>query len=698
MKEQSNSSAESWTLMSFVHRDLDDGDYRNALFLSERLYAIDNDNTHYKFLYAKCLYHSLDYTASYSILKGVDSINCLNLFAQSCLELGNIEEIKDKQRMLWEEGVLALRTALNSKDLQEKIYWGDELASTTVRHHMPSKASLCNLLGDLYLKLDNIRAASIFFWRCLESNPYKISAYTKLCDIAPDCNDFYSAKLPTDIFTSFNPSTTDLSKSQNFYLPSTPSPDVSEISFLTELSPSTVMKNGYSMPDLRDDYQNITVDQLRALVKISPKIVTDGDDLFTNGYERGEIENRKDTIINIINSDISEMKASEAYKNKHGLHKKPPTQAPQKLNVDLNQIEESEVFLDTPQSETFHNSLSKKNPPRVTRKTNRNIMNDDPQPNKRFRTPTGKISKTTKNQSIDSYFLPQSSKQYTNQETDECIIRGMNKVMKVLCIIANGYLYQSFYYCEKAALELQKLDDCQYNSARVLCLLGRAYYDAGDYKSARAFFRQSFVIAPWYCDGVPTYSTCLWYLEKEKELNLLAFTMKNNRSHLFEAYIAAGNWTKCVKGGNEATQWFQKAVNLDPTRSYGHALLGYEEWEKGNSLGAKQHFSKSINTNKRSYIGWYGMATAYQGMEEFEQARTLLAEAVRLHPRHPVVLATMAEVLCKLENYEEAKRYIDISLKIRSSSSNEMLQDEIALKLSMKKAAENEESAFSSSS
>lgn len=155
-----------------------------------------------------------------------------------------------------------------------------------MRHHMPSKASLCNLLGDLYLKLDNIRAASIFFWRCLESNPYKISAYTKLCDIAPDCNDFYSAKLPTDIFTSFNASTTDLSKSQNFYLPSSPSPDVSEISFLTELSPSTVMKNGYSMPDLRDDYQNITVDQLRALVKISPKIVTDGNDLFTNGYER----------------------------------------------------------------------------------------------------------------------------------------------------------------------------------------------------------------------------------------------------------------------------------------------------------------------------------------------------------------------------------------------------------------------------
>lgn len=176
--------------------------------------------------------------------------------------------------------------------------------------------------------------------------------------------------------------------------------------------------------------------------------------------------------------------------------------------------------------------------------------------------------------------------------------------MNVLCILANGYANQSFYHCEKAALELQKLDDQQYNSARVLCMLGKTYYDAGDYQSARAFFKQAFVISPWYCEGVPIYSTCLWYLGKEKELNLLAFKMKDNRSHLFEAYIAAGNWTKCVKGGNEATQWFQKAVKLDPSRSYGHALLGYEEWEKGNSLGAKQHFAKSMIANKRSYIGW----------------------------------------------------------------------------------------------
>lgn len=557
-----------------------------------------------------------------------------------------------------------------------------ELASITIRQHMPSKASLCNLLGDLYLKLDNIRGASIYYWSCLKSNPYKLSAYMKLCDIAPDNIDFNAAKLPKDIFTNFDPATTDLSRSSQSYLPATPSLDLSDISFHNELSSSSVQKNSWSMPELRDEYHDTSVDQLRALVRFSSKIIEDNNENIDNEYERGDIEHKKDGIINSIKSDIKQMKVSEAYRNKHGLHKKPPVQAPQKLKVDLAQNDENDVNYS--EEERIYESIQQNIPPRLIRKQSTDDIDENVHPKKRAKT-NNKPQK--KNQSPESYFLPPFNSQYTNSsETDARIIESMNKIMKVLCILANGYLRQSFYDCENAALELQQLDDQQYNSARVLCILGKAYYDAGDYTSARAFFKQSFVIAPWFCDCVPIYSTCLWYLEKEKELNLLAFKMKDNRCHLFEAYVAAGNWAKCVKGGNEAAQWFQKAVKLDPSRSYGHALLGYEEWEKGNSLGAKQHFSRSMIANKRSYIGWYGMATAYQGMEEYTQARTLLNEAVRLHPRHPIVLATMAEVLCELELYREAMDFIDKSLDIKASTPNEKLKAKIAQRLEIQNA------------
>ncbi|KAI8641660.1 hypothetical protein BD408DRAFT_444096 [Parasitella parasitica] len=671
-----DTSIESWTLMSLIYRDMDDGDYKNAILLSERLYAIDNTNQQYQFLYACCLFHSLDYNASYTILKSVKSIPCLNLFAKSCLELGNSEESYEKQRILWDEGVQALRLAFSSKELPTNTYWGDELASNTIRHHMPSKASLCNLMGDLYLKLDNIRAASIYYWDCLKSNPYKLSAYMKLCEIAPDNIDFKAAKLPKDIFTNFDPATTDLSRSSQSYLPATPSLDLSGISFHNELTSSLVKKNTWSMPELRDEYHDTSVDQLRALVRLSSKVIHENNENISDEYERGDIEHKKDFILGSIKSDIKQMKVSEAYRNKHGLHKKPPVQAPQKLKVDLAQNDENDV--NYAEEKIIYESIQHNIPPRLVRNQSAEQIDESVRPKKKAKA----NNKQKKYQALESYFSPPYSSQHTNSpETDARIIEGMNKIMRVLCILANGYMRQSFYDCENAALELQQLDDQQYNSARVLCILGKAYYDAGDYTSARAFFKQSFVIAPWFCECVPIYSTCLWYLEKEKELNLLAFKMKDNRSHLFEAYVAAGNWAKCVKGGNEATQWFQKAVKLDPSRSYGHALLGYEEWEKGNSLGAKQHFSKSMIANKRSYIGWYGMATAYQGMEEYTQAKTLLNEAVRLHPRHPIVLATMAEVLCELECYQEALEFINRSLNIRASTPNEKLKAKIQQRL-----------------
>lgn len=106
------------------------------------------------------------------------------------------------------------------------------------------------------------------------------------------------------------------------------------------------------------------------------------------------MENRKDDIINVINSDIDEMKAKEAYKNKHGLYKKPPVQVAQKLIVDLNQINENSEHYANLDERSVLESVNLKNPPRAARRASRDIMDDNPQPNKRFKTPAGKVNRS----------------------------------------------------------------------------------------------------------------------------------------------------------------------------------------------------------------------------------------------------------------------------------------------------------------
>ena len=61
---------------------------------------------------------------------------------------------------------------------------------------------------------------------------------------------------------------------------------------------------------------------------------------------RSDIEERKDADIEMIDLDIKKMKTEEAYRNKHGLHKKPPKEKPQQLEVELPELDDLD-FLDT---------------------------------------------------------------------------------------------------------------------------------------------------------------------------------------------------------------------------------------------------------------------------------------------------------------------------------------------------------------
>ncbi|KAI8081581.1 uncharacterized protein BX664DRAFT_285703 [Halteromyces radiatus] len=775
----SSNSVEVWVLMALIYKDIDDFDYKNAVVLAERLYAVDKINQEYQLIYAKCLYLLHDYNGTYDVLKNTTSIPCRHLFARSCLELGNLADKTDRKSYFWQAGVEALKRAMQDyPNLEAKHNWADDLTSVAQRSHMPSQSTITNLLGELYIKLDQVSASAKQLKRSIVHNPFKLTAFTKLCDIAPDVVDFNKAVSPNEIFKEFNLHTTNLDRSAKVNLPSLPfestvsdkkctyqhtdttslpstaaaaaataASTISTIfasSSAPDDSPFLTTSNGTTphitstndtiptsmesyMPMLRSNYAEVTLDHLRSLVRMSiqpqpPTMIWD------ENIERSETEIHKDEIFQEMNNNIEKQRLDEAFKNKHGLHKKPPAETTQDLKVELmDDINEtSDSFIDSNSWSLSHpaprlTSDVSSSPPVHSIKTRlRNKRTTSPSnertTKKRSTYPFGVVGNTTHQSSLESlthYFVPWSSPpshpitagtsthntkpslgntttgttasalttKSAKDSTDQMIIDAMNNVIRVIGIIAKGYMYQSSYRCRETALELQKLDDQQYDTASVLSLLGQAYYDSGNHQIARVFYRRSFYIAPWYCKGVPIYSTCLWYLEREQELNLLAYRMKDNHTHRYEGCIAAGNWTKCLKRGNEAIRWFQKAVELDPSRSYGHALLGYEEWEKGNCLGAKQHFAQCMMANKRSYFGWYGGATAYQGMHEFVQARTLMEEAIRLHPRHPVLLGTMAEILFSLKEYRLAYDYVCQSLAMRENISMELLKRKIKQKL-----------------
>lgn len=165
-------------------------------------------------------------------------------------------------------------------------------------------------------------------------------------------------------------------------------------------------------------------------------------------------------------------------------------------------------------------------------------------------------------------------------------------------------------------------------------------------------------------------------MELSTELNVLVYKVSRNPCHQYEAYIAAGNWGR-TNSDSSAIKYFQKAIQVDPSKSYAYMLAGYEKLDSDHCLDAKFYFAKCMSANKRCYRAWFGMASCYMHLEMYQGTKNMLWESFRIHPRHPAVLSTLAAVLYKLQEYDKAEVFVKKSLAIKYTKEDKELLDKI---------------------
>ncbi|OAD76709.1 hypothetical protein PHYBLDRAFT_142223 [Phycomyces blakesleeanus NRRL 1555(-)] len=690
-------STEAWCLLSLINKDIDQFYYKNAILLAERLYSIDRTNEDYKFIYAKSLFLNDDLNAAYRILLKSSSIPCVNLFSRCCLILGDREKTDKNKTQLWRQGVQSLKSIINSmeEETRESHSWGDELVCTTLRAYIPTRSALNSLLGELYKKLQNIHGAAYSFHQAILTNPFNLASFMDLCELGPDTDSIDVHSLLKNEFKDFKESTTIIDTMNLKKVPKPPVSSSIDIRF-TKRIPDRNPR--WEIPAMRGSYYDVSLDQLRGIVHEAPEITDDEFDSIQP--QKGEREVEKDKFIKKLGEDIEQMKVEEAIRTKNGLYQK-------KLDDNLSNTSTRIPFEESfSLDHSFNFDIGKA--PRLELESALDILTEEQDsesnahPEKRQKTSHKSFSpgsigaredidnifteveyndvsrKDAKTQALYKYFyITSTSPGDTSYDVKSDIVKAMNRILGVIRILAEAHAHQASYRCRELALAVQSLDDQQYESPRVLCLLGNSFYNFADYENARIFFRHAFAIAPWFCESLPVYSTCLLYLDNEVELNLLAYDVKHNSSHKYEGYIVAGNWAKCARGTEEAFKMYRKAVEADPRRSYGYNLLGCEEADSKKWLNAKAQFMKCILANKRSFVGWYGMATAHKAMGEFNEALPMLAEAIRLNPHHPIVLNTMAELNVDLGKYEVALGYAERSYLIKPSEETEKLRKHI---------------------
>lgn len=134
------------------------------------------------------------------------------------------------------------------------------------------------------------------------------------------------------------------------------------------------------------------------------------------------------------------------------------------------------------------------------------------------------------------------------------------------------------------------------------------------YQEAANFYEQAYRNQPHRTEGIEHYSSCLWHLKKQVQLCYLAHQSLEKSLFIPEAWIAVGNCFSLQKQHDQAINFFNRAIKLNPYNPYAYSLCGHEHVYNEDFPKAKKMFEQAINLDVRHYSAWWG-----QGNIAFKQ-------------------------------------------------------------------------------
>jgi anaphase-promoting complex subunit 3 len=159
-------------LRQHIYYQLDNQLPKNALFLAERLVAVDHRSAESSYLLSLCHLRLGDNKSAYEYSKPAGSrgthLGCAYVFAQASFVL---ERYKD--------GIVALE--------KSRGLWGGRNSfgkhTQSSRNPYPDAAAVNCLLGKLYHGYDDKKKSISYFEEALKLNPFMWDAFTNLCDM-----------------------------------------------------------------------------------------------------------------------------------------------------------------------------------------------------------------------------------------------------------------------------------------------------------------------------------------------------------------------------------------------------------------------------------------------------------------------------------------------------------------------------------
>lgn len=212
----------------------------------------------------------------------------------------------------------------------------------------------------------------------------------------------------------------------------------------------------------------------------------------------------------------------------------------------------------------------------------------------------------------------------------------------------------SRFQLPEAIQVFDKLPVAQRETPWVLAQLGRAQYEAADYKAAEESFGRLMKIQPSRVEDMEIYSTVLWHLKKESTLSYLCMVLRDTHFDAPQTWVAVGNAFSLTREHDQAISAFKRATQLDEQFAYAWTLMGHEYMANEVFDAALEAFRKAVAIDRRGYGGWYGLGKCYEKMGKLEDAERHYRIAATINPSNSTLLVCIGVVLERLRNKSAA--------------------------------------------
>jgi len=114
----------------------------------------------------------------------------------------------------------------------------------------------------------------------------------------------------------------------------------------------------------------------------------------------------------------------------------------------------------------------------------------------------------------------------------------------------------------------------------------------------------------------------------------------------------------------EATEAFQKAINIDPNYTYAYNGLGVTLCKLGRYEEAVEVYKKAISIDPKYVSAYYNLGVALTNLRRYEESIELYQKAIKIDPKDANIYHSLGAAIYELKRYKEAIKEYQKAIKI----------------------------------